>query len=126
MPLRSRPSQWFARAFWCVLLLLGVVFQPALMVASEVHASAHLFATGHSHDAEHAEAGIPPDETIAADGLIWENLMHIGHCCGHSTAMPVAMFVLDALVPASPPQPHRAAGAREAMPSQLFRPPNFG
>ena len=123
MPSRPRPSLPLHRAFWLVLLLFGAVWQPALMAASEVHEAAHLFATGHEHDALHPEAGIPGDEAVDADGLGWELLMHAGHCCGHPSAMPGADLSVDVPVRACPPPLRRERDEIESGPSELLRPP---
>lgn len=126
MSSRFRPSTPLRRAFWLALLLFGVIWQPALMMASEVHETAHLFATGHAHDAQHPEAGVPGDEAVDAGGMGWERLMHAGHCCGHSSAMPIPMLAIEVLAPLSPLLPDPEYTVPDTAPSQLLRPPIFG
>ena len=40
-------------------LALCFLWQPILLIAAEVHEAQHLLQTGHAHDAEHPESGIP-------------------------------------------------------------------
>ncbi len=111
------------RAFWLALLLFGAIWQPTLMAASEVHETAHLFATGHAHDAQHPEAGIPGDEVVEADGMGWERLMHAGHCCGHPNAMLAVDLPVQAVLWHCPPPLRRECAATETEPSEVLRPP---
>lgn len=120
---RSRTS----RIFWIALLLWALVWQPGLIVASEVHESEHLLQTGHALDATHGEHGIPADEPMPPDGADpWHALMHLGHCCSYPSAMlpdmPQMAFGPDI---ASPP----AGGtfdADSAPQPQPLRPPITG
>lgn len=89
MLLRPRHIGRSSRAFWVALLILALVLQPTLLAASEVHATEHLIQTGHTHDTDHEGPGIAADEPTAQDdGDLWHGLMHLGHCCGHASALP--------------------------------------
>ena len=112
---------------WIALLLLALVWQPGLVAASEVHESEHLLQTGHALDAEHGDHGIPADEPVAPDGADpWHTLMHLNHCCGHSSAMPHDMPQL-AIAPdiASPPAGATFDATSASLPQPL-RPPIAG
>jgi len=96
------------RAVGVALLMLALIWQPALLAASEVHETAHLLQMGHAHDADDEGPGIPEDEPTAHDdGAFWHGLMHLGHCCGHVSALPsdgvpAHPALMPACVPVSP------------------------
>lgn len=112
------------RVLWAALLLLAFVWQPALLAASEVHASEHLVQTGHAHDADHEGPGIPADELAGPDeGDIWHGLMHLGHCCGQLSAIPADGVPVPAILrPLSASMSPATALASLTLPQPL-RPP---
>lgn len=115
------------RALWVSLLLLALVWQPALMAASAVHESEHLIQTGHTLDAEHGDHGIPADETAAPNGSeAWHALMHMGHCCGHPSAMLPDSLQLAFVPDTVSPPPGIAAGIASIPLPQPLRPPIAG
>jgi hypothetical protein len=115
------------RALWVALLMLALVWQPALLAASEVHESEHLIQTGHAHDADHEGPGIPADElSLPGDDGIWHSLMHLGHCCAQVSALPSGGAPMPLMLrPASTPDSPSLAIQSLTLPRPL-RPPIQG
>lgn len=89
MFLRPRHIGRSYRAFWVALLILMLVSQPTLLATGAAHASEHLILSGQTHDTDREGAGIAAnDPTAEEDGGLWHGLMHLGHCCGHGSALP--------------------------------------
>jgi len=104
-------------------LLLGLVLQPTLAAACDVHDLVHRLATGHGHD----EPGHPNDHQNpqphdeASDP--WADVFHVGHCCAPvSTIVAVPLLWLAAQSASTLPDRHDRAREPPALAAWL-RPP---
>lgn len=78
------------RTLWVALFALGLIWQPVLLLASDIHAATHLLETGHAdHDDHNAGTVIYTKQSPSPEGAdTWHGLLHLAHCCGHATALP--------------------------------------
>lgn len=127
---RFRPHRWLPllRVLVLGLFALGLVLQPVLATAGEMHELVHDPSGMHAHDlhvddvdAELAAAG-EQDEDGAKTLHV---LLHFAHCCGATAAM---LPILDS-IPAMPPT-GRLTIAKAPIPLQAcltspFKPPIF-
>lgn len=122
--LRSRRPSCFLRTLLLVLVALGVLIQPALAVASELHSIDHAAVTdggdgheGHRHLEDGQPEGDDPDHTLGLHGLMHQGNFGTSFMPPMDTlwlgpiALPVALSGFDDAVPAVQPL------------SQLLRPP---
>lgn len=105
------------------LVWLGILAQPVLVVACEIHEAQHLAATGHAHDGpEHsdgAESAHPsPDES----GELAE-LVHLGHCCAHATVLAISIEPPSSQGVESMHTGLPVTAPLSARPTRLLRPP---
>jgi hypothetical protein len=91
------------RTLLTAVLMLGVVLQPMIAMASAAHESQHMLMHGHSHEDGGHDVGIPDDEGMQSDeAASLHLLLHQGHCCVHGNAILVSVDTeFFALPPAS-------------------------
>lgn len=113
------------RNLWIALLLLVVGFNPALVAASEVHESAHLLQLSHSHslDADEHSPNLADEPDPTEGSGQWHALMHLGHCCGHPTALVPMALAVAALPRATPPGIAGSVTWPSVGRTRLLRPP---
>lgn len=127
--LRPRRLLPLLRALVLALFALGLVAQPVLAAAGEMHELAHDPSGMHSH-AEHAD---DVDAELTATGEQNEEgaetlhvLLHFAHCCGAAAAM---VPILNS-IPALPVNGHLAIVETKILPqarlTSPFKPPIFG
>ena len=112
------------RLFWVAMLLLGAVFKPAIVFACESHEALHLLATGHGHEDDAHENGMPADETLP-DGEFapWMSLLHQGHCCVHGAAIVEAALAPDPVIATERPDVALVVQLLDARRKPGLRPP---
>lgn len=112
------------------LFALGLVLQPAMSTAGELHELVHDPAGTHAHDLHAdelaAEVAAATDDGSAEDPTTLHALLHFAHCCG-GTAATLPTLVL----PAAAPMATRLAVADTALPPNArpaspFKPPIAG
>lgn len=112
----------FLRLLALCVLMLGVVAQPALAAAGDVHELSHGIAL-HAHADTHVDgAGDAADGDSDADAGLSHALMHAGHCCGHLVAIPVTLDWAPIALPEQAPVSFPVAVASRRADSPL-RPP---
>lgn len=119
--LRQLPTS--SRVLLVVLVVLGVLAQPVLVAACEIHEAQHQVATGHAHDGpEHSDGADSAHPSPDERGGLAE-LVHLGHCCAHATVLAMAV---------EPPSAHGVDVAPAGLlwngpltrrPARLLRPP---
>lgn len=90
------------------LFALGLVLQPVMAAAGEMHELVHNPSGTHAHDLHADElAGdmVTPGEPEEGGAKILHVLLHFAHCCGAATA----------LVPVLEPSPSMPASSRLAI-----------
>lgn len=104
MRLFQRQRRSALRTLLTVVLMLGVLLQPMIVMASAAHESQHMLMHGHSHEDGGHDVGIPDDEGMPPDDAASLHiLLHQGHCCVHGGAILVSVETpIFALPPASP------------------------
>jgi len=105
-------------------LALCFLWQPILLVAAEVHEVQHLLQTGHAHDTQHPESGIPVDDPHSGSSSL-HVLMHLGQCCSFPVALVPATDIAARLSHAAGPVPAAQPIASPSVPAQFWRPPIF-
>lgn len=108
------------------LLVLALVWQPALVVASEVHEAEHRVQAGHEHEFG-SEAVSAATDDPAPDGRDpWHGLMHLGHCCGHVQALPAEGVCMPHVVRSSAAIRESAQSIANLPLASPLRPPIHG
>jgi len=103
------------------LLLLVVLANPVLAAVGDLH-EATRGAAAHLHDTdEHALADDGDDHDDAGDLL--HALMHAAHCCGHLSAIPSSVVVLQVLVTHAAVSVADMPALSSHLPSLSLRPP---
>ncbi len=120
---RLRHLRISLRFVLAAVVWLGILAQPVLVVACEIHETQHLAATGHAHDGpEHndgAESAHPsPDES----GKLAE-LVHLGHCCAHATVFVISIEPPTSDGVESIPVGLPVTAPLNSRPARLLRPP---
>lgn len=111
------------RLFALLLIAVGLVFQPVLAAAGEIHEFSHDPSGSHAHDV-HADSGAASDlADDTAGSATLHVLLHFAHCCGANTALP-----LDASLTGSMVHPAKVFDALFRMAPQApvpapFKPP---
>ena len=112
------------------LFVLGLVLQPAMATAGELHEFVHDPAGSHLHaqhaDERAAEVATAADGQEPQDAATLHALLHFAHCCGGTAAtLPSLLLPAAALLPA------RVAAADTSIPptarsASPFKPPISG
>ena len=101
------------------LMLLGLVVQPMIAAACDVHDVAHVLATGHCHDGpEHDDRS--PDE---APSDPWVDVIHLGHCCAHMSTITATVAGWSMAPSASAPPGHIGHRHEPPVLAAQLRPP---
>ncbi len=128
--IRFRPHRWLPllRVFVLGLFALGLVLQPVMATAGEMHELAHDPSGMHGHalhaddvDAELAAAGEQGQDEARTLHL----LLHFAHCCGATAPLLPVLKSIPAM-----PAAGRLAIAKTPIPPQVrvatpFKPPIF-
>lgn len=123
MPFLQRCRQLsLARLLALCVLMLGVVAQPAIAAAGDVHelshgGDLHAHADSHAGGADDGDGGDPD-----ADAGLSHALMHAGHCCGHLVAIPMTLDWAPIALPEQAPVSFSIAAASRRVDNPL-RPP---
>lgn len=128
--IRFRPHRWlpFLRVLVLALFALGLVVQPVLATAGEMHELAHDPSGMHAHDlhADDVDAElIAADEQDEDGARTLHLLLHFAHCCGAAAAMVPILNSIPAM-----PLTGRLAIAKAPIPppahlTSPFKPPIF-
>lgn len=127
----SSSQRWFPllRVLLLGMIALGLVLQPVLAAAGEMHALTHDASGMHDHDFDNealdAEVLVTGEQDEGSAKTL-HTLLHFAHCCGATAAL------LPVLKPISPaPLDRLSAVAETPLPPQArltspFKPPIFG
>jgi hypothetical protein len=142
-----RPHSLRLRAVWIALVLLALVWQPAVLAASAAHEAAHVWAADplhaagavhldahvdHSHadyshgDESHGEDSHGDPLSLDAGGDPWHQLLHQDHCCGAPSLLAGFDLSRRAAVLAESPPPLPVLKAKGPPQAQPLRPPIRG
>lgn len=118
-----RQKGLWLRSLVFVLFALGLVLQPVLATAGEVHDLQHDPAGLHAHDMQ-ADAAAQPDEADepGAAGTL-HVLLHFAHCCGATAAVLYDLTPVGWLVRANPVPDARSQVHAQAPSPAPFKPP---
>jgi hypothetical protein len=115
------------RSLLTVVLMLGVMLQPMIVMASAAHESQHLLMHGHSHEDGGHDIGIPDDEPAQSDEAASLHLiLHQGHCCVHGNAILVSIDTSIAALPAVSPTLLLPVALIQRYLPPIHRPPILG
>ncbi len=125
----SRLPPAFRVAVW-LLLAIGMVLQPVMAAAGELHELAHDPSGSHTHAPHASEADDGGEPVGASDGPespTLHLLLDLAHCCGGAAAMSPLLKIV-AVTPGVAEDP---AGTTATMPLQArlpspFKPPIIG
>lgn len=113
-----------------LLFALGLVMQPVLAAAGEMHELAHDPSGMHSHatHASYSQAGAVDEQPPAdEDSPALHLLLDFAHCCGSAVAMPPAMRALGAAsLLEDAPVARDAVAPVAARLASVFKPPISG
>lgn len=115
----------FLRVFALLLFACGLLLQPVLVTAGEVHDLQHDPAGLHAHDLQ-ADAAAQPDEADepGTAGTL-HVLLHFAHCCGAMAAVLYDLTPVGWLAMANPVLDAKSQVHAQALPSAPFKPPIF-
>lgn len=125
---RSRPRCWlpFLRVLVLGLFALGLVLQPVMAAAGEMHELAHDPSGAHSH--VHAD-DVDPGSMAAGESDDSAETLHVlldfAHCCGATAAMVFDMKSIGCLPSSGPLAVPKAAIPPAARLQAPFKPPIF-
>lgn len=122
---RTRPLTWL-HVLVLALFALGLVLQPVLAAAGELHELAHDPSGQHSHAlhgddmaAELSAAG----ENGEGDSSTLHLLLHFAHCCGAAAAMLPVVESVSPMIRATRPAIDSAQRLAHARLPTPFKPP---
>ena len=106
---------------WATLLALTFVWQPALSMLGELHATTHGDLAGHVVHADHAK--IPAVPEAPGDNGLLHGLMHATVCCAHVSALPGSAALAVSIRPATLVPLSTEPEFESVLPSRMLRPP---
>lgn len=105
------------------LVSLGILGQPVLVAACEIHEAQHLAATGHAHDGpEHSDGAESEQPSPDESGGLAE-LVHLGHCCAHATVLAISIDAPSGQGAESMHAGLPVTAPLSVRPTRLLRPP---